>query len=300
MKTMQKLVQQEKLAPLFDFPNQNDIIEGIIIGQKRLALFVDLSPFGTGIVYGKEFFKAKKMLKNLEPGTNVKTKVLNSDEDGGYIELSITRAREEEAWGKLKKQMKEGETLFVMVTKVNKGGLIANVEGIPGFLPVSQLKPEHYPKVEKGDPEKILQELQNFIGKELEVAILSLNPEENNLILSEKEANTEKMQEILQQYNEGDIVQGKITGVVDFGAFLKFPYSEKEEEGGAIEGLIHISELDWQLIENPHDVISEGDIVKAQIIEISQGRVSLSLKALKKDPWNNIEEKYQKGNIVLH
>jgi len=194
--------------------------------------------------------------------------------------------------------MKEGETLFVMVTKVNKGGLIANVEGIPGFLPVSQLKPEHYPKVEKGDPEKILQELQNFIGKELEVAILSLNPEENNLILSEKEANTEKMQEILQQYKEGDTVQGKITGVVDFGAFLKFPYSEKKEEGGAIEGLIHISELDWQLIENPHDVISEGDVVKAQIIEISQGRVSLSLKALKKDPWNKIEEKYQKGNIV--
>ncbi len=292
---MDQLIQKEELKDFFQPPSPNDIIKGKIIGQERLALFVDLGSFGTGIVYGKEFFKAKKMMDDIKKGREVKAKVVEIDGVDGYTEVSVTKAWEEMIWKELKKLKEEKEPFTVTILKANKGGLMANVRGIQGFLPVSHLSPEHYPKVEGGDSEKILQALQDFIGQEMKVVVLNIDPEQENLILSEKEADTEKARQLMEEYEVGDTVQGEITGVVDFGAFIKFPHPP-EEKGKTIEGLIHISEMDWQLIENPHDVVEQGDIVKAEIIDISQGRISLSLKALKKDPWQEIDLK--KADIV--
>lgn len=291
---MEKITKRENLAPLLSPPGPGDLVEGRIIGRERLSLFVDLGAFGTGVVYGKEFFKAKKIFPDLKPGKKVKAKVLNIDGEAGYTEVSITKAREEAAWKKLRELKETKEPVKIRVAKANKGGLIADVEGISGFLPVSHLRPEHYPKVKGGDTVKILHKLQKLIGKELKVAVLTAEPEQENLILSEKEANTEKARKTLEKYEEGDVVKGRITGVVDFGAFIRFPYPEKE--GETLEGLIHISELDWQLIENPREVINEGEVVKAQIIDINNSRVSLSLKTLKKDPWKKLE--YEKGDII--
>lgn len=291
---MEQITKKEDFLPLFQPPSSGDLVKGTIIGRGRLSLFVDLGPFGTGVVYGKEFFKAKKMFSDLEPGKEVKAKVLKIDGEGGYTEVSITKAREEVTWRKLEELKETKEPFTVKVTKANKGGLIANVEGINGFLPVSHLRSEHYPKVEDGDSLKILHKLQKLIGEDLKVVVLTVDPDEESLILSEKEANTKEMKEILANYEEGDVVKGKITGVVDFGAFIKFPYPEKE--GETLEGLIHISELDWQLIEDPKDVVEEGDVVEAKIIEIKNGRISLSLKALKEDPWKKLE--YEKGDVV--
>ncbi len=296
MNLMKNLLQKEDLSPFFDYPTEGDMVKGKIISQERLALFVDLSPFGTGIVYGKEYFKAKK-LTEIKKGLTVKAKVLDPDGEGGFIELSITKAHEEKAWKKLKKLKEEGKSLEVQISKANRGGLIAYVSGIPGFLPVSQLRPENYPKVEGGDPEKILDELKNFVGEKMEVTVLTLDPTENNLILSEKEVGSEKIAEVLEKYEEGDVVKGEITGVVDFGAFIKFPYSEGGEKS-TMEGLIHISELAWQLIEDPQDVVEPGEVVEAKIIDISQGKVSLSLKSLKEDPWEEIGKEFKKGDTV--
>ncbi|MCH7552332.1 S1 RNA-binding domain-containing protein, partial [Patescibacteria group bacterium] len=161
------------------------------------------------------------------------------------------------------------------------------------FLPVSQLSQEHYPKVEDGDAGKILQALQAFIGEELEVEIFDLDIKEKKVILSERSKERRKLKEILSQYKAGDVIEGEITGVVDFGAFIKF--GGKEEE---IEGLIHISEIDWQIIDDPSLFLKIGDKLKAQIIDISNNRASLSLKVLKEDPWKETAKKYQKGDIV--
>ncbi len=313
-------------------PKTGEIVEGEVIGNGKACVFLDLGNMGAGIIYGKEFYEAKEKLKSLKTGSKLFAKIVDLENEDGYIELSLTKANEEIVWSTLKEKKGKEEIFPVKISGANKGGLLAEVSGIPAFLPASQLSPSNYPKVENGDNQKILQALQKFVGKELNVKIFDLDEREGKLILSEKAKENEKIKEILKNYKVGDIVEGEITGVVGFGAFIKFPLpsealakessslsasaeatadekaSEGEalstedetpaEESPALEGLIHISELDWQLIEDPTEIIKVGEKVKAKIIEISNNKVSLSLKALKQDPWQDIEKKYKKGDTV--
>ena len=252
-----------------------DIVEGKIIGKGRQAIFLDLGPIGTGIIYGKEFYEAKERLKDLKIGDKTFAKIIDLENEEGYIELSISGASKELSFEVLKQKKEKGEPILVKILGANKGGLISEVSGIPAFLPVSQLSSDHYPKVEGGDKIKILRELQKFIGKALEVKILNLDPINEQIILSEKAKVFDKKREILKNYKIGDIVEGEITGILDFGAFLRF--------GQDLEGLIHISEMDWKIIEDPSEIVKIGDKVKAKITEISDDKVWLSLKALKKE-----------------
>ncbi len=286
-------------------PKIGEIIQGKIVGKGKASVFLDLGILGTGIIYGKEFYEAKDKLKDLKIGDSVFTKIIDLENEEGYIELSLTEAGKELAWEQLSEKKGKDENIVVKISGANKGGLLTEVSGIPAFLPVSQLSLTNYPKIEGGDTQKILRALQKFIGKEMEVKIFDFDQREEKLILSEKAKETKKIKEILKNYKIGDIVEGEITGVVDFGAFIKFPPSltktkkdSTEETPENLEGLIHISELDWQLIEDPSEIVKVGQKIKAKIIDISNGKVSLSLKALKKDPWKDIEEKHKKGDIV--
>jgi len=289
-------------------PKLGEIAQGKIIGKGKASVFLDLGVWGTGIIYGKEFYEAKSKLKDLKIGDSIFTKIIDLENEAGYIELSLTRAGKELAWEELKEKKEKNESLTVKILGANKGGLLTEVSGIPAFLPVSQLSPTNYPKVEGGDTQKILQALQKFIGKEMKVKIFDFDQKEEKLILSEKAKETEKLKEILKNYKVGNIVEAEITGIADFGAFVKFLPSEtlpcqqaglaKEDSVGPIEGLIHISELDWQLIEDPSEIVKVGQKVKAKIIDISNGKASLSLKALKKDPWEDIEKKYKKDDVA--
>jgi small subunit ribosomal protein S1 len=267
------------------------IVKGEIIGKGRSAVFLDLGAFGTGIIYGKEYQEAKDELKDLKIGESVFAKIIELENEDGYIELSLNQASNELVWEELKQKKSEGKTITVKISGANKGGLLTEVSGVPAFLPVSQLLPEHYPRVEGAEFSKILNELQKFIGEDLEVKIFDLDSKENKLILSEKAKESEKIKEVLKNYKIGDLVEGEITGITDFGVFMKFG-----KEG--LEGLIHISELDWQLIEDPADIVKVGEKVKAKIISIVDDKISLSLKALKKDPWEEISDKYKKGDTV--
>ncbi len=264
------------------------IVEGRIINKGRSAVYLDLGPNGTGIIYGREYIEARQALKDLKTNDTLFVKVTDLENNEGYIELSVNQAGQELAWDLLKQKKDSGESLIVKVTGANKGGLLADLNNISAFLPVSQLLPEHYPRVEGGDSLKILHELQKFVGKDVEVTILDLAQKEGKLILSEKAKVVEKIKENLKSYQVGDEVEGEITGVVDFGAFIRF--------GENIEGLIHISELDWSMVENPTDFAKVGEKVKAKIIEITDDRVSLSLKALKSDPWSKITS--AKGDVI--
>ena len=288
---MQKVQENNILKP----PKVAEIVEGQILAVGQSAVYLDLGPWGTGIIFGKEFYAARDILKKLKIGDKVFTKIIALGDEEGYIELSLAQAGKEISWERLRKIKENDETVTVKILGANKGGLLAEIERIQGFLPVSQLSGEHYPRVEGADKTKILQSLQTLIGKELKVKVFSLDPKEEKLIFSEKAKETQKIKEILKKYKVGDVVKGEITGIVDFGAFLKFGSDSAE----GLEGLVHISELDWQLIEDPSEVIKVGQKVKAKIIEITEdGRISLSLKALKKDPWEGIEKKYKKGDIV--
>ncbi len=269
-------------------PREGDITEGKIVGKGRAAAFIDLGSFGTGIIYGKEFQSTKDELKDLQDGDSVAVKIISVDSEDGYVECSRIQAKKEMAWGILEKQKENEETITVKIEGANKGGLLTKISGIPSFIPSSQLSTEKYPRVEGGDSSKVLKELQKFIGTEIAVRILDLSKENEKIILSEKAQEIEDKRESLDAYEEGDIVEGEVTGIVPFGAFIKF--------GDGIEGLIHISELDWSLVEDPHSILKEGDVIKAQLLKIDGGKVFLSLKSLKKDPWKDIKEKYKEGD----
>ncbi|MEI7424939.1 MAG: S1 RNA-binding domain-containing protein [Candidatus Staskawiczbacteria bacterium] len=275
-------------------------IEGRVVARDRSSLYIDLGYLGTGIIYGREFYIVKDIVKGLEVGDKVHAKIVELENEDGYRELSLKDATKEISWQKLKDLRDSGTIVTVRITGVNKGGLLTTLDGIQAFLPVSQLAAEHYPRVADADKQKILKELQKFIGKTLEVKVLDLLAEENKLILSEKAKSEEKTKEVLKNYKKLDIIEGQITGIADFGAFIKFPISDetKESQEDGIEGLIHISELDWQLVENPAEVVKIGEVVKAQIININNNQVFLSLKSLKKNPWEEIEKEYKKDDVI--
>lgn len=276
-----------------------EIIEGKIIGSGRAALFLDLGILGAGIIFGREFYASKNKLKDTKIGDKVFAKIVDLENEQGFLELSLSQASDELSWEKIKQQKEKQEILTVKISGANKGGLLAEAFGIPAFLPVSQLLPEHYPKIDGGDTSKILRELQKFISQEFKVKIFDFSRKEKKLILSEKAGNSEKIKELLKKIKPGDIKEGEITGITEFGAFMKLsqPKTDKEKNS-EIEGLIHISELDWQIIESPSQIVKVGQKIKAKILEISGDKIFLSLKALKKDPWQDIEKKYKKGDII--
>lgn len=286
---MRNALQSQK--SLFQIPKIGDIMEGKILGKESGVLYIDLGIYGTAVVYGVEYFKVHKEIKNMKAGSTIVGKLIELENKKGFMELSLKKAEEEKNWKYLQDKFKNREQIKVKIVDANKGGLMAEIGDLKGFLPVSQLAPSNYPRVEGGDKNKILNELRLFIGKSMEVRILDLDFNDNKLILSEKSAESNTIQNALKKYKIGDVVKGEITGVVEFGAFIKFD--------PMLEGLIHISELDWSLIENPNDIVKLGKKVKAKIIDISNdGKISLSLKALKNNPWESVDKKYKKGDNI--
>jgi len=269
-----------------------ELIQATFLKRTSRQAFFELGPIGTGIVYGVEFLNARKTIEDLKLGDRVTAKVLDVENEDGYVELSISEAGKQKAWGGIKKLQESGEIISVKITGANSGGLIANMNNLSAFLPVSQLSNENYPRVTDGDKNKILEELRKFMGKNLNVKILDVDPRKNKLIISEREITNENVRELLNKYKTGDIIDGVISGVADFGAFIKFT------DNPEIEGLIHVSEIDYKIIDNPKEILKIGEAVKAQIVDIKEGRVFLSLKSLKQNPWENINEKYKVNDVV--
>ncbi len=280
-----------KMLDKADLPPQVDsLVEGPVISIQKSSVYIDLAPFGTGIIYGREFINAKDIIKKVNIGDVVKAKVVGTDNDEGYIELSLKEAKQALIWSEADKAIKSKTALELTVKEANKGGLILEWQGIAGFLPASQLKSEHYPRVEDSDKDKILKALKTLVGKRINVVMISALPKEGKLIFSEKDNNPEERQEIIGKYEVGNEMECVVAGIVDFGIFLKV------EEG--LEGLVHISEIDWGLVEDPRSMFKVGEKIRAKIIDIKEGKISLSIKALKENPWKEFEGTLKKGDIV--
>jgi len=271
-------------------PEVDSIVEGPVILIQKSSVYVDLAPFGTGIIYGKEFINAKDIIKKINLGDLIKAKIVEVENEDGYTELSLKEAKQALTWNEAEKAIKNKTVMDLEIKDANKGGLILEWQGIAGFLPASQLKADHYPRVLDSDKDKILKELKKLVGQKISVMIISTLPKEGKLIFSEKDNNPEEKKEILSKYNVGDDIECSIAGIVDFGIFLKL------EDG--LEGLVHISELDWGLVEDPRNMFKVGDKIRARVIEIKEGKVSLSVKALKENPWKEYEGKLKKGDII--
>ncbi len=266
-----------------------EVLEATVITKSKSELWVDLSGYRTGFIPAQEIGEGARLIHDIAVGDAVYASVIVPENDEGYAILSIKRAARDRIWVDLAAKFEGKESFEGRVIEANTGGLLLDVAGVRGFLPVSQLAPEHYPRVSGGDRDLILEKLSTLVGTDLSVQVLDLNQTENKLILSEKLARTKETAASLSKYEAGQTIAGKVTGVVDFGAFISFD---------GLEGLIHISEIDWNRVNDPREHVQVGQELEAKIIAIEGSKVSLSLKRLQEDPWMKAASKFSEGQTV--
>lgn len=283
-----KDILQEKGGSVL-FPKVGDTMQGIVIEKAQNRVFLDLNSFRTGVLYKSEIDASRTNFQDIKKGDSLTVKIIDLEDKDGFVEVSLSEARLEKAWEEIGTLKLSGEPIDVKILSANRGGLVAQIHGVAAFLPVSQLSNKNYPHVEGGDKEEIMKLLKKFVGQTITVKVLDYDQKTGKVILSEKAKLSKELEEKLASYKVDDVVEGSISGIVDFGAFVNFD---------GVEGLIHISEIGWQLVEKPSDVLKTEDKIKAKIISIDGDKVSLSLKALKTNPWNEVENKYKKGDIV--
>lgn len=262
-----------------------ETVTGKVLSLKKHEILIDLGARGIGMVPRREVSFAR----NLNIGDEVTASVIEAEMGDGSVLLSLRKAAKEKGWDEIQSRIDNAEVIEVTPFDANRGGLLAEYEGIRGFLPVSQLSAEHYPRVGSADKDEILQRLNSLVGKPMKVRILDANRKDNKLIFSEKEAIKDGLAERFAELNVGDVVKGVVTGVVDFGAFVNVD---------GVEGLIHISEISWERVNNPSDYVKVGETVEAKIITIDKERLSLSMKQLTQDPWLSEVESLKKGDEV--
>jgi small subunit ribosomal protein S1 len=280
-------ITMDELLAASDIKNleSGEVVEGVVSSVKKHEVWIDLGAKGVGVVMRREIGHGQ----TLELGQKVTVSVIDPELDEGYALLSMKRAAKDRGWDELKRIFEAQEIIEVMPYDANRGGLLVELEGIRGFLPVSQLAAGHYPRVSGADKDEILQKLNALVNKPIRVRVLDVSRKDNKLIFSEKEAVKDDMQARFAQLKVGDVVEGVITGVIDFGAFVNVD---------GIEGLIHISEISWERVEDPRKYVKVGDTVKAKIIAIDKDRLSLSLKQMSEDPWLQEVKAFSKGDIV--
>jgi len=279
--TMDDLLSASEVQTL----NPADVVEGVVSSVKKYEIWIDLGIHGLGLVVRREIGFGN----DVEAGQTVPVSIIEPDMPDGYTLVSLRKAVKDKGWDELERLFKDGETLEIPAYDANRGGLLLQYEGVRGFLPVSQLSAQHYPRVAGADKDEILQKLNGLIKIPLKVRILDIDRKENKLIFSEKEAIREDMKATIGQLKIGDKAAGTITGVVDFGAFVNVD---------GIEGLIHISEISWDRVEDPNQYVKVGDQIEAKIIAIDKDRLSLSIKQLQADPWVKEVAKFKKGDEV--
>jgi len=280
------LLEKEDLK----IPQVGDIVKGVVIATSKAEVRLDIDGVMSGIVRGPELYLEADEYTNLEPGREVEAMVVDAENENGELELSFRQVGQGKAWDNLREAFKNKTTVLVKVADANKGGLLCNFRQISGFLPVSQLAPENYPRISGGDKSKILEKLKSFVGQEFEVNVITLNEDEGKIIFSEKDVWNKKQKPILDKYKVGMVVEGKITAVTNFGVFVSFDDN--------IEGLIHISELAWQRIDSPSTLYKVGDKINAEIVNIDGNKIFLSAKKIMKDPWLEAVNKYVVGQVV--
>ncbi len=268
------------------FPSVGEVVHGNVISVGRNEVRVDLGGLAVGLIRGPEMDKHL----DLRIGDEVEASVIELDNEFGELELSLKGAGRRRSWEKIRELVKENGVIQVKILDANKGGLVTRVENVPAFIPVSQLSPANYPRVAGGEKSKIQEKLKQLVGQTLDVKLLDVNEEEEKVVVSEKAVWETKQESVLAKYKVGDNVQGDVTAVTDFGAFVRFDAN--------LEGLVHISEIAWQRIDHPSDVLKVGDNVRAEIINIEGSKIFLSMKKLVDDPWKSVAKKYELNQWV--
>ncbi len=275
--------------PDFKLPSPGDLVEGEVIAIHKNKILVDVNGIAVGMISGREAKDSGDTVKSLKVGDTVSAYVIDGEDEEGYIVMSLRKASQEKTWKKFSDAFEKGLVIEVSASEANKGGLLLDIDGIKGFIPVSQLAPMHYPRVNGADSNQILQRLQELVGQRFRVKIINIDKENGKLILSEKAAMEEQRQSALEGLKVGDTVTGRISGVVKFGIFVAF---------NGLEGLVHISEIAWGHVKNPLDYGKLGENIQVMVIGVEGDKISLSMKRLTEDPWLEAAKNYQIGTVV--
>ncbi|MFA5946432.1 MAG: S1 RNA-binding domain-containing protein [Patescibacteria group bacterium] len=289
---LNKLLEDSKY---FSMPVKGDLVKGKVLSTKSRKIKIDVNGLMVGVVRGRELYAEADIYKNLKAGDEVEATVVDLENEDGEMELSFRHAGQKRAWSDLTDLSKAGSAMAVKVLDANKGGLIVKVGHVQGFLPVSQLAPEHYPRVTGGDKQKILEKLKSYVGQDFRVKVLDVEEGDGKLIVSEKAVWEDEQKNIIAQCKVGDVIAGDVSAVADFGAFVKFYPTGTDVP---LEGLVHISEIAWQRIDHPRDVMKVADHVRAEIIGIEGSKIFLSMKKLTDDPWKDVAKRYKVGDWV--
>jgi len=273
----------------FKLPGVGEMITGTVVNIGKNHIVLDMDNAAMGIIKGEEAQDSKNTIRNIKIGDSLKATILAHENNDGYVVLSLRQASQGETWSKFVESHTEGGKLFVTVKEANKGGLLIEEDGIRGFIPVSQLAPEHYPRVPGGNSARILEKLGSLVGQKLEVKVINMDESEGRMILSEREAQKEERSKVLSVLEVGKIIKGRVSGIVDFGIFVNY-------EG--VEGLVHISEIDWGHVSNPSDYTQVGEEIEVMVIGVEGEKVSFSMKKLVPNPWIVTAKKYSLGDKV--
>ncbi len=280
--TMEELLAQADTKVLA----AGDIIDGTILSVDKHEVWLDLGVHGTGVVLGREIEQAAQ---SLQPDETISASVLDPETPEGYVVLSLRKVAKEKGWEALEAHYEAGEVFGIVPFDANRGGLLVEVEGIRGFLPVSQLSAENYPRVSGADKDEILHRLNQLVGQTLMVRVLDIDRKQNKLIVSEKAARRELTEDKISTIAVGDTINGIATGIVDYGIFVNVD---------GVEGMVHISEIAWDRVDSPSSYVKVGDAIQAKVIAIDQDKLSLSIKQLSADPWIKESEQFSVGDSV--
>lgn len=287
--TAEELKQLLSTKDFVKIPKEGETVRGTVIAISPREILLDLEGYKTGVIRGMERREKESAYPNLKVGDQIEATVLELENEEGLVELAFQFTGKVRGYEAALTTRQAGTTVGVKVVEANRGGLMVTWNELAGFIPVSQLAPEHYPRVPGGDKGKILERLRTFVGQTLPVKVLDCDPNEDKLIFSEKTLWEEEQKDLLARYKVGETVEGVVTAIADFGVFVGFD---------GLEGLVHISEIAWQRLDNPADVAKVGDKVRAQILNIQGSKIFLSMKALMEDPWKKAQERYTVGQMV--
>ncbi|OGL85939.1 hypothetical protein A3I40_00740 [Candidatus Uhrbacteria bacterium RIFCSPLOWO2_02_FULL_48_12] len=284
---LQRLLEDKQFLAI---PKVGDVVKGRVLSASKTEVHLDIGGYAAGVVRGRELYNESPEYGNLKVGDEVEATVLEMENELGELELSFRFAGQRKSWDNINILRDVGTTVEVEVMEANRGGLLVRLDHLNGFLPVSQLLPEHYPRVPGGDKAKIQDQLKTYVGQRFKVKVLDVSPDDEKLIFSEKKIVEDEQLARVAAHQVGEVYEGPVTAITDFGAFMQF--------ADGLTGLIHISELAWQRVDHPTDVVKIGDVVRAEIININGSKVFLSRKRLLPDPWKTVEEKYHIGDVV--
>lgn len=270
-------------------PNMGELVSGTVISANQKMILVDLGGQFTGIISGSHMTSSTEDSSMIKAGDLVDAIVIGDDKDSGLFMLSLRKASQIKLIAKLHSNFDTKEIITVIPNEANKGGLLIDLDGIKGFIPVSQLTPMNYPRVEGANPEKILEHLGRLVGKPFKVRVINVDQDGKKIIFSEKAALEEARGVALEKLKIGDTVDGSVSGILTYGLFITF---------NGLEGLVHVSEIDWGHVSDPSKFAKVGDKVKVQVIGIDADKISLSMKRLKANPWQVLAEKYKVGDVI--